>query len=314
MRRYLTSPYLPVLFIAVVIVLLPWMVGSSFHLRIATLVAINAIVVVGLNLFIGYTGQISLGHAAFFAFGAYAVAIGPTHLGIAASWSLLISLVIAGLVAGAIGKPLLRFKGHHLAVATLALGVMVSILANNEVPWTGGPDGMAVGRMTIAGWRLAGVSTWYWIAGTALLLSMAMVANLLLSPTGRALRAIHDSEVAASVLGINVARYKLLALVLSAELATLAGAFLALFDGHVTPNVGGVLRSVEFVTMAVVGGLGSILGSVVGPAILVILPQALTSFKEYELAILGAIMVIVMVALRKGVVPSLLSILLRRVG
>lgn len=312
MRRFLQSPYAPVLLIAVLVAVVPLLVSSNFQLRIATLVAINGLVVLGLNLFMGYAGQVSLGHAAFFALGAYSVAIGPTHLGIPQHVSLLIGLVCAALLAVGIGRPILRFRGYHLAVATLALGVIVSVVANNEVGWTGGPDGMPVSRMVIGGWRVSGVTTWYWIAGVTLVLAGLMVANLLSSPTGRALRAIHDSEVAASVLGIDIARYKLIAFVISAECATLAGAFLAMFDGHVTPGVSNVLRSVEFVTMAVVGGLGSILGSVVGPAILVMLPQALTVFKEYEMAILGAIMVVVMILLRRGIVPSLFAFALRK--
>lgn len=312
MRKFFSSPYASALAATAIVCVTPLLLGSSYQLRIATLVAIYAIVVLGLNLFMGYAGQVSLGHSAFFALGAYSVAIGPTHLGLHAGVCLLMSLVVAAIVAIIIGRPILRFKGYHLAVVTLALGVIVSIVANNEVAWTGGPDGMPVSRMTIAGWRLAGATTWYWIAGTGLVLTSLMIANLLSSPTGRALRAIHDSEVAASGLGIDVTRYKLIAFLISAELATLAGAFLSLFDGHVTPVVGGVMRSVEFVTMAVVGGLGSILGSLIGPVILVVLPQVLTVFKDYEMAILGAIMIVVMIALPRGIVPSLHAMLMRR--
>ena len=130
--------------------------------------------------------------------------------------------------------------------------------------------------------------------------------------TGRALRAIHDSEVASKVLGIDVARYKLLAFVLSAIYAALAGAYLALFDGLVTPATAGFLRSIEFVTMAVLGGLGSIVGSIVGAAILVVLPQVLTVFHDYEHIVLGLIMIVVMVFMRAGVVPSLATLLRRR--
>jgi branched-chain amino acid transport system permease protein len=137
--------------------------------------------------------------------------------------------------------------------------------------------------------------------------------NLIESPTGRAFRAIHDSEVAARVLGVDVARYKLIAFVLSAVYAAIAGAYLALFDALVTPVTAGFLRSIEFVTMAVLGGLGSILGAVAGAAVLVLLPQLLTVFHDYEHIMLGLIMIVFMIFLPAGIVPSL-GRLLRRGG
>src|SRR5690606_4300887 len=121
----------------------------------------------------------------------------------------------------------------------------------------------------------------------------------------RALRALHDSEIAARVAGVDVAAHKLVAFVISAAMAALAGGMLALFDGHVTPVIGGFIRSVELVTMAVLGGLGSVLGSVVGAAILVVLPQALAMFHDYEHVILGLLMMLFMIFLRQGIVPSI---------
>jgi branched-chain amino acid transport system permease protein len=136
-----------------------------------------------------------------------------------------------------------------------------------------------------------------------------IAANVIASPTGRALRAIHDSETAAQVLGIDVARYKLIAFVLSAVYAAVAGAYLAMFDGLVTPEVAGFLRSIEFVTMAVLGGLGSTLGGIVGAALLVLLPQLLTVFHDYEHIALGLVMIVVMIFVPAGIVPSLASLL-----
>ena len=312
LRRILTNPYTPTIAIALLVALLPLVLPSLFHLRVATLVFINAIVVLGLNLLMGYAGQISLGHAAFFAMGGYMVAIGPTHLGVPPWICLLVGVTLTGLIAFVIGKPIMRFKGYHLAIATLGLGVIVSICLANEIRWTGGPDGMPVSRLWIGNWRVSGVWNWYWIAGGTLLLAACAVSNLLNSSSGRALRAIHDSEVAAGTLGIDAASYKLFAFVLSAALAALAGAFLALFDGHITPVAGGVLRSVDFVAMAVLGGLGSILGSLLGAALLVVLPQLLATFHEYEPVLLGSILILLMIFLRRGLVPSIQSWLLRR--
>jgi branched-chain amino acid transport system permease protein len=301
-----------VIAIAALIVILPFVLPSTFYLRIAALVFIFAIAVLGLNLLMGFAGQVSLGHAGFFGIGAYAVAIGPTHLGVPSWVSLIIGVTLAGLLAFVIGRPILRLKGHYLAVATLGMGILIAMVFTNEARWTGGPDGMPVPRLQLFDWTARGSITWYWISGVTLVIAALIAVNLIASPTGRALRAIHDSEVASKVLGIDVARYKLLAFVLSAIYAALAGAYLALFDGLVTPATAGFLRSIEFVTMAVLGGLGSILGSIVGAAILTVLPQVLTVFHDYEHIALGLIMIVFMIFLRAGTVPSLAALFARK--
>jgi branched-chain amino acid transport system permease protein len=311
-RRFIASPYALVIALAVVVAVLPLFVSSGFYLRIATLVFINALAVLGLNLLMGFAGQVSLGHAAFFGLGAYAVAVGPTHLGIP-SWAALIGgVLLSALIAFVVGRPILKLKGYYLAVATLGMGLLTAMLIANEVAWTGGPNGMSVPRLVVFDWRVSGAQTWYWVAGVSLTLGAWVAVNLIESPTGRALRAIHDSETAARVLGIDIARYKLVGFVISAIYAALAGALVALFDGFVTPDASSFLRSIEFVVMAVLGGLGSILGSVVGAAILVILPQLLTVFHDYEHVVLGLIMIVFMIFLPAGIVPSLAALIRRR--
>jgi branched-chain amino acid transport system permease protein len=311
MRRILASPYGVVFVLAALVALLPLMLPSTFYMRIAALVFIFALSVIGLNLLMGYAGQVSLGHAGFFGIGAYAVAIGPTHLGVPSWAAFFVGIALAALLAFLVGRPILRLKGHYLAVATLGLGILIAMVMTNEAKWTGGPDGMPVPRLELFGWRVRGPVTWYWISGVTLVIGAWIAANLIASPTGRAFRAIHDSETAARVLGVDVARYKLTAFVLSAAYAAVAGAYLALFDGLVTPDSAGFLRSIEFVTMAVLGGLGSIFGSVVGAMILVVLPQVLTVFHDYEHVALGTIMIAVMIFLRAGIVPSLLALVRR---
>lgn len=312
LNKVIENRYAAILTIAVVVILLPFVVPSTFYLRIATLTFIFALAVLGLNLLMGFAGQVSLGHAGFFGIGAYAVAIGPTHLGVPSWLALIAGAVIAGLIAFVVGRPILRLKGHYLAVATLGMGLLIGMVFTNEARWTGGPDGMPVSRLVLFGWIARGTQTWYWISGVTLALGALLAANLINSPTGRAFRAIHDSEVAATVLGVDVARYKLIVFVLSAVYAAVAGAYLALFDGLVTPVTAGFLRSIEFVTMAVLGGLGSVLGSVVGAAVLTVLPQVLTVFHDYETIALGAIMIAFMIFLRGGMVPGLAALIGRK--
>ena len=310
--RLVRGRYAALLALAAVLLLMPLVAPSLFYLRIATLVFIFAIAVLGLNLLMGFAGQVSLGHAGFFGIGAYAVAVGPAHLGLPSWASLLAGAALAALLAFVVGRPILRLKGHYLAVATLGLGLLIGMVFTNEARWTGGPDGMPVARLVLFGWTVRGTQTWYWISGATLALGALIAINLIDSPTGRAFRAIHDSEVAAAVLGIDIARYKLVAFVLSAIYAAVAGAYLALFDGLVTPVNAGFLRSIEFVTMAVLGGLGSIFGSVVGAAVLTVLPQLLTVFHEYEHVALGAIMIVFMLFLRAGVVPGIAALIERK--
>jgi branched-chain amino acid transport system permease protein len=289
----------------ILIVVLPGLVlPSAFYYRIGALVFISALSVVGLNLLMGYAGQVSLGHAGPFAIGAYGTAVLPAQFGWDPLIGALIGIAAAGVIAFATGRPILRLKGHYLAVATLGLGMLITMVLNAEVWITGGPDGMAVARAAVFGVRLRSPEVWYWISGMVLVGGVAAAVNLLDSPTGRALRALHDSEVAAEVLGIDAARYKLFVYVASSVYASVAGALLALLNGHITPDAGSFLRSVEFVTMAVIGGLGSILGSIVGAALLVILPQLLTVFHEYEVLVLGVIIILFMIFMREGIVPA----------
>lgn len=296
---------MPAIVVAVIVIILPLFFPSAYYYRIGVLVFIFALAVVGLNLLMGFAGQVSLGHAGFLGIGAYSVAIGPTHFG-APSWLCLFAgAILSGALAFLVGRPILRLKGHYLAVATLGLGLLVAIVLTNEAGWTGGPDGMSVPRLVLFDWSVRGADAWYWIAGTTFVGGFVLALNLMGSPTGRALQAIHDSEIAALVLGIDVAREKLTIFIISAMYASVAGSYLALFNGYITPDSAGFLRSIELVAMVVLGGMGSIVGSLVGAAVLVVLPQALTIFHEYEQALLGLIIMVFMIFLRRGIVPSI---------
>jgi branched-chain amino acid transport system permease protein len=270
---------------------------------------IFALAATGLNLLMGFAGQVSLGHAGFLGIGGYAVAIGPTYLGLPPWLCVVGGAACCGVLAFLVGRPILQLKGHYLAIATLGLGLLISIALTNEAGWTGGPDGMPVPRLKLLGWPVVGAAAWYWIAATTLLLGATLALNLIDSPTGRALRAIHDSEVASRTLGVDVARKKLLVFVISAIYASVAGSYLALFNGHITPDIAGFLRSIELVAMVVLGGMGSIPGSVVGAAVLVVLPQTLTVLHDYEHMALGLMLMGFMIFLRQGIVPGLAGLL-----
>lgn len=300
--------------LAIVIAVLPLAFPSSYYFRVASLVWVSAFAAIGLNILMGKAGQVSLGHAGFFGIGAYAVAIGPAHLGIPSLPSLLIGAVLSAVLAWLVGRPILRLRGHYLAIATLGFGVLVALVITTESRWTGGPDGMSVAKLTLFGWRASGSDVWYWITGAMLLAGTWLALNLDDTPTGRAFRALHDSEIAARVAGVNVIRFKLQAFVIAAVYASLAGSALAMMNGFVSPDQAGFLHSVELVTMVVVGGLGSIVGSIVGAAVLIMLPQLLTVFQEYEHFLLGLLIIVSMIFMRDGIVPMAGKLLARARG
>jgi branched-chain amino acid transport system permease protein len=297
--------------LAAVIAVLPAFLPNAFYYDVIILVGINAIVCVGLNLLIGYAGQISLGHAAFFGLGAYfSTVLSGTY-----DWpplaALLTGAVAVGVLSFVVARPILKLRGHYLAMGTLGMGIIISIALNQEVGITGGPDGMAVPSFSVFGWEPAGDLTWYWMVGALLLISVWLALNLVDSPVGRALRSVHGSEVAASVAGVDVISYKVLIFVVSAVLASLAGSLFAHYTGFITPDEAGFIHSIELVTMVVLGGMASTYGAIVGAAILTILPQLLTMFHDFEMLVFGAILMGTMIFMRKGLVPCLAALATR---
>lgn len=291
--------------LALVVLLLPLALQNNYHYEVAILVGLNAIVCVGLNLLIGYAGQISLGHAGFFGLGAYGSAILTVRYGWPPFGAMLAATAGVALLAWVIGRPILRLRGHYLAMATLGMGIIISIVIVTEDRLTGGPDGMAVPALGLFGLALAGERLWYWMVGGTLLVAVWLALNLVDSPHGRALRALHGSEIGAEVTGIDSASHKVRVFVISAVYAAVAGSLTAHYAGFVTPAKVTFFHSIELVTMVVFGGMASTFGAVVGAALLTTLPQALTVFKEYEMVMFGAVMMLTMIFMPKGLVPTL---------
>ena len=303
----MTRSNIGLLALAAFLLALPLALPNNFYVDIANRMAINAILAHGLNLLIGFAGQISLGHAAFFGIGAYASAVMTTHFGWEPVLALGAGALVSALLAAVIAPPIFRLRGHYLAMATLGLGIIVAIVLKNESAYTGGPDGMSVPPLTFLGYELYGERRWYWLLMALLLFSIWACLNLIDSPFGRALRALHGSEIAAQVAGVDVARYKVAIFVLSAFFASVMGSLTAHYIGFVSPNVAEFFHSIEIVTMVVVGGMASVAGSVVGAVLLTALPQALTRFEGWETVAFGMILMAFMIFLPKGLVPTLVA-------
>ncbi|MDQ1847316.1 branched-chain amino acid ABC transporter permease [Gemmobacter fulvus] len=300
------------LVLALLIAITPFFFPSGYYYRVGALIFVNGIAVTGIVILTGYAGQISLGHAGFAGIGAYACALAPVHLGLHPALAALLGAVISALLAYLVGRPILRLKGYYLGVASLGFGILVSMVLANERWLTKGPDGIEVPDLGLrallkqAGLDLSNAEFWYAFSGLCLLIGAWLALNLYNSPTGRALRALHGSEIAARTVGVDVTRLKLQAFVISAVYASVSGSLLALQNKFITPDVAGYMHSIEMVTMAVLGGAGSVLGAIFGAGILTLLPQVLTVFAEYEQLLLGLVMMLVMIFMRDGLLPSLM--------
>ena len=313
MRRWFDSRLAGLAVLAVILIILPFLAPNAFYLDILILCGFNAIAAVGLNLLIGFAGQISLGHAGFFGLGAYGSAILTSTYGWPALGAMLISAAAVGALALVIARPILKLKGHYLAMATLGVGIIISIVLETEVWLTGGPDGFILAEdFSVPGFVLAGEESWYWLVAGLLLFTIWAAQNIVDSPLGRALRAVHGAEVGAAVVGVDTARVKALIFVVSAVIASLVGSLFAHYAGIITPEKAGFFKSIELVTMVVFGGMASTFGAVVGAAALTALPQALTIFEDFEHMIIGAILMGTMIFMPRGLVPTLNDLLTKR--
>ena len=299
------NAYLGLGLVTAVLLVLPFILPNSYYMDLAIRMAINAIIVIGLNLLIGFAGQISLGHAGFLGIGAYASAVLPTHFGFHPLLAMAAGAAATAVIAGVVAKPIFKLKGNYLAMATLGLGIIINIALRNEAQWTGGPDGMAVPAFALFGIELSSDKQWYWVVAALLVISVWASLNIIDSPFGRALRALHGSEVASQVVGVNIARYKVSIFVLSAVFASIMGSITAHYIGFVTPNFADFFHSIELVTMVVVGGMASVFGSIVGAVLLTALPQALATFEGWETVVFGSVLMLCMIFLPKGLVPTL---------
>jgi branched-chain amino acid transport system permease protein len=287
-----TLGWTALLALAVALAALPYLAPGYFRYT-AALIACHVVIAVGLNLLVGYTGQISLGHAGFVAVGAYAAGILAARLHVPWPAAMAGGGAIAAAFGFLVGLPALRLSGPYLTIATLGFGIAVNQVLTNWDALSGGRSGLFLPRLTAAGARLADQHIYYLFA----LLAAATVwvmANLARSHVGRAFVAIRDSDIAAEVMGVNLTVYKTTAFALSAFFAGLGGAMLAFLLGFLEPQLFTLFESVYYFSMIVVGGLGTVAGPVLGAALLTLLPQELAGLKQYQPLVYGATIIFVM--------------------
>lgn len=255
-------------------------VVSSYVLTQLSQIFIYSIVAFGLMLLAGFTGQLSLGHAAFLAVGAYTEAVLATA-GVPFLVSVPLSGLFAAIVGIIVGLPALRVKGLYLGIATLAFGTIIEEIIARAEPITGGNAGLMVPPINLFGLRFADGPAFYYLAFAFALGAGVILINLLRSPTGRAFVAIRDSEISAQSMGVNLAVYKTMSFAISAAFAGVAGALYAHNIRFLSPDQFTVVQSIELIMMVVIGGLGSVHGAVYGAIFLIALPQAINAVKPF---------------------------------
>ena len=277
------------------------LVAPKYLVFLGTLVAINAVVAIGLNLLSGYTNQLSFGHAGFLAIGAYVAALVTIHLpALPVPLTLIAAGLATGLVGLALGIPCLRLEGLYLAMATLAFGFVVTEAITNLDGLTRGNDGLRVPVARLGPWAFDTDASRYYLTVAVAAAMILAALNVAATRTGRAFLAIRTSEIAAQASGVNAAVYKTIAFVLSAFYTGVAGGLFAFVIGFLSPDAFDVFLSVDFLVMIILGGLGSVLGSVAGAAIVTVLNDSLAGFQAYRPLIFGAIMIICMLFMPGG--------------
>ena len=283
------------------LLLWPFLVPRYF-VFLTSLVVVNAIVAIGLNLLSGYTNQLSFGHAGFFAVGAYVAAILTLRApGVPVVATLVLAGLATALVGLALGIPCLRLEGLYLAMATLAFGFVV-VEAIQNLDWlTRGNDGVAVPTAHLGPLALASDAAKYYLVLGVGALMVAAAVNITRTRTGRALLAIRESEIAAQASGVHLAAYRTLAFAVSAFYTGVAGGLFAFVVGFISPDAFDVFLSVDFVAMIIIGGLGSIPGSVVGAAVITLLYDWLAAFQNYRPLLFGLILIGCMLFMPGGI-------------
>jgi branched-chain amino acid transport system permease protein len=310
--------YMGIASLTAAIIAAPYLITNDYYLGVLIFTALNCLACTGLCLLMGYAGQISIGHGAFIAIGAYSSAILTTKLGWSPWAAMGCGVMIVIFVAFFVGIPTLRLKGHYLAMATLGFASIVHIVSVAAVEVTNGPSGISsIPRLEVFGYPLNSDTKFFYFSWGIVIIGFYLAINLIHSRVGRGLKALHGSEDAASSLGVNITVYKIKVFVLSAIYASISGSLYAHYVLYIDPGPFDVTHSVLLVTMVAVGGLHNIWGALTGAVLLSLLPEFLSSMSEYlqgfgiryktdyDTLVYGGILLLIMLFLPEGLFDGL---------
>ncbi len=281
----------------------PLLVDSRYYLRLINVAFIYIIIVTGFNILYGLAGQLSFGHAGFFAIGAYSVGVATVQYGLSPWIGFALAIVLSALAGIAVGVPTLRVKGHYLALATIAFGEIVRQILLNWEKVTRGYNGIiGIPPLEVGAWAIKGERSLYYLILVLVVVAMVVGERVKHSSYGRAMIAIKSSEVATEVMGVHTTQIKVLAFALSAIYAGIAGAMYAFVFGYISPDAFEFHVSVTIVAMLLVGGAGSTAGAALGASLLTLLPEVLRVGERYYMLIYGFIFLAILVFLPGGIV------------
>jgi len=288
---------------------------KSYHLSIIGHAAILGIAALGMFVLFGYTGQISIGQAAFFGVGAYVSALLVMRLNVPPPLALVASVAASACLGWLVSRPLLRLETNYLALATLAFGLICFNLFAQMKDLTGGLDPGIVGMppFRLFGYELDGSRPMYWLVMAFLVVALLATFNIVHSRTGRALRALRSSEVAASGLGVDTVRYKVAAFTFASALTGLAGSLFAFSQGAFSASTFGIGLSIEILVMVVIGSISSPWGTLFGAFFVSLLPTVLQDYEQYRMMIFGAILTVIMIFMPDGLGKAVFALLRRGV-
>jgi len=300
--------YIKLIVFVLIIGILPIFVRNQYFLSVLVFAGIYALVTIGLSMLMGYAGQISLGHAGFFAIGGYSSAILTKFYHWHPLQGVIAGMLLSVTAALIVGLPSLRLKGHYLAMATLGFGEIIYISSGAAVGLTEGPSGFSgVPVMTIAGFAFKSELSKFFLVWCIVLVTLIVSLNIIHSRVGRALRSIHGDETAANAMGINVSLYKIQVFVFSAILASVAGSLYVHHMCFVSPSGFNLNKSILFLIMIMSGGIGSLWGAIIGAVIFTLLPEFLGVFDDYDILMYGIILLVMMMFLPQGLTGLLLK-------
>lgn len=303
----------PILGVGLLLALLPILLQGHYLMGISVLVGIFSLATLGLDLLFGYTGQLSLGQAAFMGIGAYTTGILTVKLGLSPLLALVTGGVLAGAFALLVGGPVLKLRGYYLVLVTLAGGQVCEMVLVGWRNLTGGPSGLAgVPQFQLGGFTFSSDIHYHYFVWALVLLVLVGLQHLVSGRVGRALKAIAADDVAAGVLGVDVAAFKLKVFVVSAVLAGIAGSLYAHYMQFISPDMVGIQTSFSLVIMLVLGGVGRLWGVLVGVTLLKVLPQVIGWMQDYQLIIHGLLLMVVMVCMPQGIMGAVRAYLDRR--
>jgi branched-chain amino acid transport system permease protein len=293
------------------LILIPHIIRSEYYQHLLIISGIYILLALGLNLIIGYTGQVSLAHAAFYGIGAYTAAILSVRFDSPFWFNIFAAAFMAGLFGILLGVPTIRLAGHYLGIATLTFGIIIEQIFLNWISLTRGPmgiTGIKPPRINFLNFEFSKKIHYYYLIFTIVLIVLILFRRLISYRTGRAFAAIRENEISAKAMGINTIYYKVLAFTIAAMIAGVAGCFFAHYILFVSPDSFGFLESINILALTIIGGTGNILGSLIGGLFLTIVPEFLRALQEAREVIYGALLLLIVIFMPRGLSGFILEL------